>query len=204
MRISNIRYPLLPVSRAWLSVALAVRGAVAGVWVSSSWWRGDGAAWRRGVSRAGLVPCAGLRAGRQAVVSRLGGLGGIVLGREGSWWILLGCLRWMRLLLATLEAWSLSGSRGLSLGGGRSVVLKLLLLLLLGGRLRGSGLSAVSRVLHTVLLLLRWGTWLLRRVSTWSLVLLVHLTIHASWGALLYSRIGSLWLGGHSWLRGCR
>lgn len=32
----------------------------------------------------------------------------------------------------------------------------------------------------------------------------VCLTIHASWGSLLYSWIGSLWLGGHCWLRGCR
>lgn len=30
------------------------------------------------------------------------------------------------------------------------------------------------------------------------------LTIHASWGSLLYSWIGSLWLGGRCWLRGCR
>lgn len=34
----------------------------------------------------------------------------------------------------------------------------------------------LTRVLHTILLLLWWGTWLLGRVSTWSLVLLVHLT----------------------------
>lgn len=54
--VRNIRYPLLPVPGAWLSVALAVRGAVAGVRVSSSWWRGDGVARGRGVSRAGLVP----------------------------------------------------------------------------------------------------------------------------------------------------
>lgn len=125
------------------------------------------------------------------------------MGREGSWWILLGSLRWMRLLLATLEArgWGWTGGR--SLGGGRRVVLELLLWLWWTG-LRGSGLRAVScRVLHTVLLLW-WGSWLLRRVSTWSLVLLIHLTIHASLGCLLYSRIGSLWLRGHSWLRGCR
>lgn len=56
VRISNIRYPLLPVPRAWLSVALAVRGAVTGVRVSSTWWRGDSVARRRGVSWAGLVP----------------------------------------------------------------------------------------------------------------------------------------------------
>lgn len=147
MRISNIRYPLLPVSRAWLSVALAIRWAVTGVWVTSSWWRGDSAAWRWGVPGAGLVPRARLGAGRQAVVGRLGGLGGIVLGREGSRWILLlGSLRWMGLLLATLEArsWSLSWTGGLSLGGGRCVVLKLLLLRLWWARLRSSGLSAVS------------------------------------------------------------
>lgn len=145
MRISNICYPLLPVSRAWLSIALTVGGAVAGVRVSSSWRRGDGAAWRWGESRAGLVPWAGLRAGRQAVVGRLGGLGGIVLGREGSWWILLGSLRWMGWLLATLEAWSCSRAGGRSLGGGRRVVLILLRLLrLLRARLRGSRLSAVS------------------------------------------------------------
>lgn len=129
------------------------------------------------------------------------------MGRKGSWWILLGCLRRMGLLLATLEAGSWSRCRGRSLGGGRSVVLKLLLLWLRWARLGGSGLSVIAcRVLHTILLLLLlwWGTWLLRRVSTWSLVLLVHLTIHAGWGALLYSSIGSLWLGGHSWLRGCR
>lgn len=131
------------------------------------------------------------------------------MGREASRWILLGCLSWMGLLLlATLKAWgwgrgrSWARGRGRSLGGGRCVVLKLLLLLW-RARLRGSGLRAVScRVLHTILLLLlRWGTWLL--VSTWSPVLLVHLTIHASWGSLLYSRIGSLWLGGCTRLR-CR
>lgn len=127
------------------------------------------------------------------------------MGVEGSWWILLGSLRWMGLLLATLEAWSWSWTGGWSLGGGRSVVLKLLLRLRLWwARLRGSGLRAVSRVLHTVLLLLRWGTWLLWRVSTWSLVLLIHLTVHAGWGSLLYSSIGGLWLGGHHWLGGCR
>lgn len=67
------------------------------------------------------------------------------MGRERSWLILLGSLRWMGWLLATLEAcsWSLAG--GWSLGGGRSVVLKLLLLLLLRwARLRGSRLIAVS------------------------------------------------------------
>ena len=128
-----------------MSVALAVRGSVAGKRVSSSGWRGDGAAWRCGVSRAGLVPRARLGAGRQAVVSGLGGLGGIVLGREGSWWILLGSLRWMGLLLATLEAWGWGWgwARGRSLGGGRRVVLKLLLLLW-RARLRGSRLRAVS------------------------------------------------------------
>lgn len=143
MCVRIVHYPLLPVSRAWLSVALAVRRAVASVWISSSRWRGDGVARRRGVSRTGLVPRAGLGAGRQAVVGRLGGLGGIVLGREGSWWILLGSLRWMRLLLATLEArgWGRSGGR--SLGGGRRVVLELLLRLWWTG-LRGSGLRAVS------------------------------------------------------------
>lgn len=47
--------PLLPVARAWLSVALAVRGAVTGIWVSSSGWRGASTAWRGGVSRTGLV-----------------------------------------------------------------------------------------------------------------------------------------------------
>lgn len=51
----NILDPLLPVSRAWLSVALAVRGAVAGIRVSSSGWRGTRTAWRRGVSGTGLV-----------------------------------------------------------------------------------------------------------------------------------------------------
>ena len=69
------------------------------------------------------------------------------MGREGSWWILLGSLRWMGLLLATLEAWSWGRTRSWSLGGGRCVVLKLLLLLLLWlrwARLRGSRLSAVS------------------------------------------------------------
>lgn len=75
------------------------------------------------------------------------------MGREGSWWILLGSLRWMGLLLllwlllllATLEARRWSWSGGWSLGGGSSVVLKLLLRLRLWrARLRGSGLSAVS------------------------------------------------------------
>lgn len=67
------------------------------------------------------------------------------MGREGSWWILLGCLCWMGLLLATLEARSWSWSGGRSLGGGSRVVLELLLLLLLlRAGLRGSGLSAVS------------------------------------------------------------
>lgn len=129
------------------------------------------------------------------------------MGREGSWGVLLGCLRWMRLLLATLEAWSWSRSRSRcrSLGGGGRVVLELLLLLwwLWGAGLGGSRLSAVSRVLHAVLRLWR-GAWLLGRVPSWSLVLLVHLTIHACWGSLLYSSIGGLRLGGHSWLRGCR
>lgn len=66
------------------------------------------------------------------------------MGREGSWWILLGSLSRMGLLLATLEArsWSWTGRR--SLGGGRRVVLKLLLLWLWRARLRGSGLRAVS------------------------------------------------------------
>lgn len=139
---------LLPVPRTWLGVALAVVGAVAGIWVSRPWWRG--AAWRRGECGPRLVPCAGLGAGRQAVVGRLGGLGGIVLGREGSRWVLLGSLRWMGWLLATLEAWSWAWGWGRSLGGGRSVVLellllrRLLLLLLWWARLRGSGLSVVS------------------------------------------------------------
>lgn len=80
------------------------------------------------------------------------------MGREGSWWILLGSLSWMGLLLAPLEAWSRSrsGTRGRSLGGGRRIVLKLLLLRLLllrlrllllrllRARLRGPGLWAVS------------------------------------------------------------
>lgn len=128
------------------------------------------------------------------------------MGRERSWWILLGTLRWMGLLLATLEGLGWGRTRSRSLGGGRRVVLELLLLLRLRlrwTRLRGSRLRAVTgRVLHTILLLWR-GSWLLRRVSTWGLVLLVHLTIHACWGSLLYSRIGSLRLGGQSWLRGC-
>lgn len=67
------------------------------------------------------------------------------MGREGSWWILLGSLSWMGLLLATLEALSWSRTGSWSLGGGRRVVLKLLLLLWLWwARLRGSGLRAVS------------------------------------------------------------
>lgn len=56
VRISNIYSPLLPVSWARLSVALDIRGAVAGIWVSSSRGRGDSGAWRWGVSWAGLVP----------------------------------------------------------------------------------------------------------------------------------------------------
>lgn len=51
----NILDPLLPVTRAWLSVALAVRGAVAGIRVSSSGRRGTSTAWWRGVSGTGLV-----------------------------------------------------------------------------------------------------------------------------------------------------
>lgn len=130
-----------------MSVALAVRRAVAGIWVSSSGWRGDCAAWRWGVSRARLVPGAGLGAGGQAVVGRLRGLGGIVLGRERSWWILLGTLRWMGLLLATLEGLGWGRTRSRSLGGRRRVVLELLLLLRLRlrwTRLRGSRLRAVT------------------------------------------------------------
>lgn len=56
MKINSICYLLLPVSRAWLSVALAIGRAVTGIWVSRSWWRGDSAAWRGGECRAGLVP----------------------------------------------------------------------------------------------------------------------------------------------------
>lgn len=144
MCVRIVHYPLLPVSGTWLGVALAVRGAVASIRVSSSGWWGDSVARRRGVSRAGLVPRAGLGAGWQAVVGRLGGLGGIVLRREGSWWILLGCLRWMRLLLATLEARCWGWTRGRSLGGGRRIALELLLRRLWWTRLRGSGLRAVS------------------------------------------------------------
>lgn len=136
--------PLLPVARAWLSVALAVRGAVTGIRVSSSGWRGASTAWRWGVSRTGLVTWAGLGAGWHVVVGRLRGLGGIVLGREGSWRVLLGSLRWMGLLLSTLEACSWSRARGWSLGRGRGVVLKLLLLGLRRTRLGGSRLSIVS------------------------------------------------------------
>lgn len=135
---------LLPVAGARLSVALAVRGAVTGIRVSSSGWRGASTAWRWGVSRTGLVTWAGLGAGWHAVVGRLRGLGGIVLGREGSWRVLLGSLRWMGLLLSTLEACSWSGARGRSLGRGRGVVLKLLWLGLWRTRLGGSRLSAVS------------------------------------------------------------
>lgn len=51
----NIFDPLLPITRAWLSVALAVRGAVAGIRVSSSGWRGTSTAWWRGVSGTRLV-----------------------------------------------------------------------------------------------------------------------------------------------------
>lgn len=139
---------LLSVPGARLGVALAVRGSVAGIWVSGPW--GRGATWRCGESRARLVSWAGLGAGRQAVIGRLGGLGGIVLGREGSRRILLGSLRWMWWrwrLLATLEAWS--WPLGWSLGGGRSIVLELLLWLLLllllwWAGLGGSGLSAVA------------------------------------------------------------
>lgn len=75
------------------------------------------------------------------------------MGREGSRRVLLGSLRWMRRrrrLLATLEAWRWPLAR--SLGGGRSVVLELLLRLLRLRLLRllrraglgGSGLSAVA------------------------------------------------------------
>ena len=67
------------------------------------------------------------------------------MGREGSWWILLGSLRWMRLLLATLEALGWGRTGGRSLGGGRRVALELLLRLRLRWTgLRGSGLRAVS------------------------------------------------------------
>lgn len=67
------------------------------------------------------------------------------MGRVGSWRVLLGSLRWMGLLLGTLEACSWSRTRSRSLGGGRSVVLELLLLLgLRRSRLGGSGLSTVS------------------------------------------------------------
>lgn len=54
--IGNIRYLLLPVPRPRLSVTLAIRGAVSGIRVGNSRWRGDSAAWRRGESWAGLVP----------------------------------------------------------------------------------------------------------------------------------------------------
>lgn len=131
------------------------------------------------------------------------------MGREGSGWILLGALGWMWwLLLPTLKACSRGLAGGSSLGGGRRVALKLLLLLLRGlwgAGLWGSWLRAVSSgVLHAILLLGR-GAWLLWRVSTRSLVLLVHLTVHASWGSLLYSRVWGLclWRGG-SRLRCCR
>lgn len=195
-------YPLLPVPRTRLSVALAIMGAIAGVGVSRAGWRSDGSAWRWGEPRAGLKPWTGLRAGWHAVVGRLGALGGIVLGGESSWWILLSSLRLMRLrllLLAGLEARSWGRTSAWSLGGGWRVILKLLLLLLLWwARLRGSRLRTVSsRILHAILLLW-WCTWLLlRRVSTWSLVLLIHLTINSSGGSLLYPSIRGLWWRGH-------
>lgn len=53
--ISGSRHLLLPVPGARLGITLAVRWAVAGVRVSSSWWRGDSVARGRGVPRAGLV-----------------------------------------------------------------------------------------------------------------------------------------------------
>lgn len=68
---SNTPLTCLSVPRPRLSVALAVRGAVSGIGVSRSWWRGDGAAWRGGVGWTRLVARAGLGAGGQAVVGRL-------------------------------------------------------------------------------------------------------------------------------------
>jgi len=153
----------LSVPGAGLGVALAVGGPVAGIGVSCPGRGGDVAARRRGVGGAGLVPGARLGIGCQAVVGRLGGLGGVVLGREGPRWVLLGPRgrRGLLLLLPSLEARGGDVPSGRGLGGGRRVVLELLrlllrLLLLLwllrrrrraglrGTRLRGPGLGVVA------------------------------------------------------------
>lgn len=127
----------LPVSGAWLSVALPIWGAVTGVWISST--RRRGATWGRGVTGAGLIASTGLGGGNSrlgggghVIISRLGSLRGVILWGEGPRWVLLGALGWCLLLASKPLCW------GSSLRCGRGVVLELLLLLW------GSGLRGVT------------------------------------------------------------
>lgn len=129
---------LLPIPRARLGVALAIRGAVPGIGVGTPWRRG-GARWR-GVSRTGLITPCGLGGWRQAVVSwLLRGLGCVILSWKCSRWVLGGSLRSRRLWLVGKPR---GGARSTSCLRGRGgVILKLLLR---RRSLRNTGLRSIT------------------------------------------------------------